>query len=160
MLLRCFFGGPHKLSGRKVMPNGLGLIARQRFEFKLRLNGRDIPFRVPRRSIRCRPLDSARAAAVGRNLFQARFGRASADEAMMGRILAGLWAVVARICDFLPRRNTEATQQLTAAKHLRKRAGSNLVLNRSRSYLEPMLLECCNVNTFRLLQPCEGQEDS
>ena len=63
---------------------------------------------------------------------------------------------MARICEFLPRRNTEATQQLTAAKHLRKRAGSNLVLNRSRSYLEPMLLECCNVNTFWLLQLCEG----
>ena len=77
----------------------------------------------------------------------------------MGRILAGLWAVVGRICDFLLRRNTEATQQLTAAKHPRKRAGSNLVLNRSRSYLEPMLLECCNVNTFQLLQLRGGIPD-
>ena len=100
------------LSGHKVMAHGLGLIARQRFEFKLRCNGRDIPFRVPRRSIRCRPLDSARAAAGGPNLFQARFGCASVDEVMMERILAGLWAVVARICDFLLRRNTEAAQQL------------------------------------------------
>ena len=94
MLLRCFFGGPHKLSGHKVMRNGLGLIAQQRFEFKLRLNGRGILFRVPQKSVRCGPWDSTRAAAVRRNLFQARFGRASDDEAMMGRIWQGygpLW---------------------------------------------------------------------
>ena len=122
MLLRTFFGGPHKLSGHTVRPHGLGLISRQRSEFKLRFSGRGIPVRVPRRSVRSRPWDSTRAAAVRRNLFQVCFRRASDDEAMMGRILAGLGAVVARICDILARRNTEDTQQHTAAKHLRKRA--------------------------------------
>ena len=41
--LRWVFGGLHKLTGPKVMPNRLRLIAGPRSEFQTRLSGRELP---------------------------------------------------------------------------------------------------------------------